>query len=74
MTITVEKEGLGSENASNKRPIKTWSRRSMISPDMMRLKLLAVHNVKQHVTCVCHRRIMVGHKSWVGVFAKTTYL
>ena len=32
----------------NKRPIKTWSRRSMIIPDMVGLTL-AIHNGRQHV-------------------------
>ncbi|MEX0614749.1 MAG: 30S ribosomal protein S19, partial [Methylophaga sp.] len=31
-----------------KRPIKTWSRRSMVSPDMLGLTI-AVHNGHQHV-------------------------
>ena len=33
---------------NNRKPIKTWSRRSMISPDMLGLTI-AVHNGKQHV-------------------------
>ena len=33
---------------SDKRPIKTWSRRSMIAPDMVGLTI-AVHNGRQHV-------------------------
>ena len=39
----LEKKVLEARDASNKRPIKTWSRRSMISPDMIGLTL-AVHN------------------------------
>ena len=34
--------------ASDKRPIKTWSRRSTILPDFVGLTI-AVHNGKQHV-------------------------
>jgi small subunit ribosomal protein S19 len=51
----------------DKRPIKTWSRRSMISPDMVGLTL-AVHNGKQHVP-VHVTEEMVGHK--LGEFAAT---
>ncbi|MBT8408627.1 MAG: 30S ribosomal protein S19, partial [Alphaproteobacteria bacterium] len=34
--------------ANDRRPIKTWSRRSMILPDMVGLTI-AVHNGRQHV-------------------------
>lgn len=50
-----------------KRPIKTWSRRSMISPDMVGLTL-AVYNGKQHVP-VFVTEDMVGHK--LGEFSPT---
>jgi small subunit ribosomal protein S19 len=33
---------------SDKRPIKTWSRRSMISPDMLGLTI-AIHNGRLHI-------------------------
>jgi len=52
---------------NDKRPIKTWSRRSMISPDMIGLTL-AVHNGHQHVP-VFVSEDMVGHK--LGEFALT---
>jgi len=52
---------------SDKRPIKTWSRRSMISPDMVGLTI-AVHNGRQHVPVVITED-MVGHK--LGDFAAT---
>lgn len=52
---------------SDKRPIKTWSRRSMISPDMLGLTI-AVHNGRQHVP-VFISEDMVGHK--LGEFALT---
>ena len=44
---------------SDKRPIKTWSRRSMISPDMVSLTI-AVHRGRQHVP-VFVTEDMVGH-------------
>lgn len=53
--------------ANDKRPIKTWSRRSMISPDMVSLTI-AVHNGRQHVP-VFVTEDMVGHK--LGEFAAT---
>lgn len=52
---------------SNKRPIKTWSRRSMISPSMVGLTI-AVHNGRQHVPVFVTEN-MVGHK--LGEFALT---
>ena len=54
--------------ASNvKRPIKTWSRRSMVLPDMVGLTI-AVHNGRQHVPVLVSDN-MVGHK--LGEFAPT---
>ena len=54
--------------ASNSRkPIKTWSRRSMILPDMIGLTL-SVHNGKAHVPVIITEQ-MVGHK--LGEFAPT---
>ena len=52
---------------SDRRPIKTWSRRSMISPDMVGLTI-AVHNGRQHVPVLVNED-MVGHK--LGEFAVT---
>jgi len=52
---------------NNKRPIKTWSRRSMILPDMVGLTI-AIHNGKQHVPILINEN-MVGHK--LGEFAPT---
>jgi small subunit ribosomal protein S19 len=54
-------------DANDKRPIKTWSRRSMVSPDMLGLTI-AVHNGQQHVP-VFVTEDMVGHK--LGEFAMT---
>ena len=53
--------------SSNKKPIKTWSRRSMIMPDMIGLTI-AVHNGRQHVPVFITEN-MVGHK--LGEFALT---
>ena len=50
-----------------KRPIKTWSRRSMILPNMVGLTI-AVHNGRQHVP-VFISEDMVGHK--LGEFSAT---
>jgi small subunit ribosomal protein S19 len=52
---------------NSKRPIKTWSRRSMILPDMVGLTI-AVHNGRQHVPVLVSEN-MVGHK--LGEFAPT---
>ncbi len=52
---------------NNKRPIKTWSRRSMIVPDMIGLTI-AVHNGRLHVPVLVTEN-MVGHK--LGEFAPT---
>jgi small subunit ribosomal protein S19 len=53
--------------ASDRRPIKTWSRRSMILPDMVGLTI-AIHNGRQHVPVLINEE-MVGHK--LGEFAPT---
>jgi len=54
-------------SASDKRPIKTWSRRSMILPEMVGLTI-AVHNGRLHVPIFVTEN-MVGHK--LGEFAVT---
>jgi small subunit ribosomal protein S19 len=53
--------------AKDKRPIKTWSRRSTILPDFVGLTI-AVHNGKQHIPVYVTEN-MVGHK--LGEFALT---
>ena len=53
--------------SKDKRPIKTWSRRSTILPDFVGLTI-AVHNGKQHVPVYISEN-MVGHK--LGEFALT---
>ncbi len=54
-------------STSSKRPIKTWSRRSMIVPEMVGLTI-AVHNGRQHVPVLINEN-MVGHK--LGEFSLT---
>ena len=51
----------------DKRPIKTWSRRSTILPEFIGLTI-AVHNGRQHVPVFINEN-MVGHK--LGEFALT---
>ena len=55
------------QSSGNKRPIRTWSRRSMITPEMVGLTI-AVHNGRQHVPILMTEN-MVGHK--LGEFAPT---
>ena len=62
----LKKVQVAAEN-KDKRPIKTWSRRSMVSPEMLGLTI-AVHNGRQHVP-VFITEDMVGHK--LGEFAQT---
>ena len=59
---TVEAAG-----STTKKPIKTWSRRSMILPEMVGFTI-AVHNGKNHVPVLVNEN-MVGHK--LGEFSLT---
>ncbi|WP_462379953.1 30S ribosomal protein S19 [Pseudomonas sp. Marseille-QA0892] len=52
---------------NERKPVKTWSRRSMILPQMVGLTI-AVHNGRQHVPVLINED-MVGHK--LGEFAAT---
>ena len=52
---------------NDKKPIKTWSRRSTITPEFVGLTV-AVHNGKQHIPVYVSEN-MVGHK--LGEFAPT---
>ena len=54
-------------SSNSRKPIKTWSRRSMVLPDMVGLTI-AVHNGRQHVPVLINEN-MVGHK--LGEFAVT---
>ena len=62
----LKKVQVAAEN-NNRKPIKTWSRRSMVLPDMIGLTI-AVHNGRQHVP-VFITEDMVGYK--LGEFAPT---
>ena len=53
--------------SNSKKPIKTWSRRSMVMPDMIGLTI-AVHNGRVHIPVLVNEN-MVGHK--FGEFAMT---
>src|SRR5262245_11939218 len=55
------------QKTNDKRPLKTWSRRSTILPDFVGLTI-AVHNGKQHVPVYVTEN-MVGHK--LGEFSHT---
>lgn len=55
------------QETRDKRPIKTWSRRSMIVPEMVGLTIL-VHNGRQHMPVFITEEL-VGHK--LGEFAAT---
>ena len=52
---------------NDRKPVKTWSRRSMILPQMVGLTI-AVHNGRQHVPVLVSED-MVGHK--LGEFSAT---
>ena len=63
LVAKVEKAKAGND----KRPIKTWSRRSTVLPDFVGLTI-AIHNGKQHIPVYITEN-MVGHK--LGEFAHT---
>ncbi|HCJ51021.1 MAG: 30S ribosomal protein S19 [Gallionellales bacterium CG_4_10_14_3_um_filter_54_96] len=53
--------------SNDKRPVKTWSRRSTVLPEFVGLTI-AVHNGKQHIPVYVSEN-MVGHK--LGEFSLT---
>ena len=55
--------------SNDKKPIKTWSRRSLITPTMVGLNI-AVHNGRQHVP-IFIQEDMVGHKLGEFVLTRT---
>ena len=61
------KKVLQASEKGDKKPIKTWSRRSVIIPQMIGMTI-AVHNGRQHVPVFVSDE-MVGHK--LGEFAPT---
>jgi len=54
-------------DSKDKRPIKTWSRRSVVAPEMVGITI-AIHNGRQHLPVYITEN-MVGHK--LGEFAIT---
>ena len=63
----LERKVLAAQEQNNKNTIKTWSRASMISPDLVGLTI-AVHNGNKHIPVYITEN-MVGHK--LGEFAPT---
>ena len=63
------KKVIDAVETKSKKPIKTWSRRSMIVPDMIGLTI-AVHNGRQHVPVFVTDN-MVGHKLGEFVLTRT---
>lgn len=63
----LEKKVQEASASNSRRPIKTWSRRSMVVPDMIGLTI-AVHNGRDHIPVLISEN-MVGHK--LGEFAVT---
>ena len=55
------------KESNDRRPVKTWSRRSVIFPEMVGLTI-AVHNGRQHIPVLVNEN-MVGHK--LGEFVPT---
>jgi small subunit ribosomal protein S19 len=55
------------KQTNDRKPIKTWSRRSTVFPEMVGLTI-AVHNGKVHIPVLVNEN-MVGHK--LGEFALT---
>ena len=66
---SLEKKVLKAIETKDKKPIKTWSRSSMITPDMVGLNI-AVHNGRQHVP-IFIQEDMVGHKLGEFVLTRT---
>ena len=65
--LSLQKKVDEARAASSRRPIRTWSRRSMVVPDMVGFTI-AIHNGRQHVPVMVTEN-MVGHK--LGEFAPT---
>ena len=65
--ISLEKKVIKAKETNDRKPIKTWSRASMITPDMVGLTI-AVHNGRQFVPVYVTEN-MVGHK--LGEFSMT---
>lgn len=63
------KKVLDNQRSNSKKPIKTWSRRSMIIPSMIGLTI-SVHNGRQHVPIFVTEN-MIGHKLGEFVLTRT---
>ena len=58
---------VGAQSVDDRRPIKTWSRRSMVTPDMIGYTI-AIHNGRRFIPVYVTEN-MVGHK--LGEFSPT---
>ena len=67
LDVSLEKKIAKAKETNDRKPIKTWSRSSMITPDMVGLTI-AVHNGRQHIP-VFVKEDMVGQK--LGEFSIT---
>ena len=67
MDLHLQKKVEDARSNNSRRPIRTWSRRSMVVPDMVGLTI-AIHNGRQHVPVIMTEN-MVGHK--LGEFSYT---
>ena len=65
--LSLLKKAEDAQEKTSTAPIKTWSRRSMILPEMVGLTI-AVHNGRQHVPILINDQ-MIGHK--LGEFSQT---
>lgn len=65
--LHLEKKVQEAVATNSRKPIKTWSRRSTVTPDMVGLTI-AVHNGRAHMPILINEN-MVGHK--LGEFAPT---
>ncbi len=65
--VSLLKKVQAAQDSRVKRPIKTWSRRSMVTPEMVGLTI-SVHNGRQHMPVYVTEN-MVGHK--LGEFSPT---
>lgn len=61
------KKVLTAQENNSKKPIKTWSRRSVVVPEMIGLTI-SIHNGRQHIPVSVNEN-MVGHK--LGEFSAT---
>ena len=61
------KKVLTAQEKNDRKPVKTWSRRSVVVPEMIGLTI-AVHNGRAHVPISINEN-MIGHK--LGEFATT---